>query len=98
MIPEIEGNRTNILIARSLNKLRVTHMGGHIYYDGRDYENDLDAIIEAVQTLADDQKQVYITALIRMLPSGLGLVEGNLAIHNAPAKIRCSAYLEACDG
>ncbi len=47
----ILGNQTNIRIARHLDALRVTVLDGKVYYDGENYDNDLNAMHKAVETL-----------------------------------------------
>jgi len=47
---EIIGNQRNIRIARLLGKLRVSHLDGGMYYDGEDYEHDLNAIHAAEES------------------------------------------------
>jgi hypothetical protein len=47
----ILGNQTNIRIARHLDALRVTGLDGKAYYDGENYDNDLNAMHKAVETL-----------------------------------------------
>jgi len=96
---EVIGNSVNMRIARHLGVLRTSLLDGKRYYDGEDYQHDMDAMHEAILTL-DPAQRIQLATLVcdrfERLPDDWGPQDVVDALVAPPEEL-AAAFLEVAD-